>query len=131
LVAQSSVERKPLRSKKRTETIDEYIRTFPKDVQAILERIRQSIRKAVPEAEETISYRMPAFKLNGRILVYFAAFTRHIGLFPPAPREFKNEVSKYAGPKGNLKFTIGEPIPYDLITRIVLFRKKLILDYEK
>lgn len=131
MVAQSSVERKPLRSKKRTETIDEYIRTFPKDVQAILERIRQSIRKAVPEAEETISYRMPAFKLNGRILVYFAAFTRHIGLYPPAPREFKNEVSRYQGPKGNLKFPTDERIPYDLVRRIVLFRKKAMLDNEK
>jgi uncharacterized protein YdhG (YjbR/CyaY superfamily) len=131
LVAQSSVERKPLRSKKRTETIDEYIKTFPRDIQAILERIRQSIRKAVPEAEETISYRMPAFKLNGRILVYFAAFTRHIGLYPPAPKEFKNEISKYEGPKGNLKFPTDEPIPYDLVTRIVLHRKKAILDSRK
>jgi len=56
--------------------------------------------------------------------VYFAAFRRHIGIYPPAPREFKNEVSKYEGPKGNLKFPIDEPIPYDLVTRIVLFRKK-------
>jgi len=84
-----------------------------------------------PEAEETISYRMPAFKLRGRVLVYFAAFRRHIGLYPPAPREFKNEVSKYEGPKGNLKFPIDEPIPYDLVTRIVLFRKKVILDRKK
>ena len=108
--------------------MDDYIKSFPKDVQSILEKIRQSIRKAVPDAEETISYRMPAFKLNGRILVYFAAFRRHIGLYPPAPKEFKIEVSKYEGPKGNLKFPIDEQIPYDLVTRIVLFRKKAILD---
>jgi len=81
--------------------MDEYIKAFPKDVQSVLEKIRQSIRKAVPEAEETISYRMPAFKLKGRVVVYFAAFRTHIGLFPPAPREFKKEVSKYEGPKGN------------------------------
>jgi uncharacterized protein YdhG (YjbR/CyaY superfamily) len=111
--------------------MDEYIKAFPKDVQSVLEKIRQSIRKAVPEAEETISYRMPTFKLKGRVLVYFAAFRKHIGLFPPAPREFKKEVSKYEGPKGNLKFPMDEPIHYDLITRIVLFRKKAILDRKK
>jgi uncharacterized protein YdhG (YjbR/CyaY superfamily) len=111
--------------------MDEYIKAFPKDVQSVLEKIRQSVRKAAPEAEETISYRMPAFKLKGRVLVYFAAFRRHIGLYPPAPREFKNEVSKFEGPKGNLKFPIDEPIPYDLVTRIVLFRKKVILDRKK
>jgi uncharacterized protein YdhG (YjbR/CyaY superfamily) len=111
--------------------MDEYIKAFPKDVQGVLEKIRQSIRKAVPEAEETISYRMPTFKLKGRVLVYFAAFRKHIGLFPPAPREFKKEVSKYEGPKGNLKFPTDEPIPYDLVTRIVLFRKKAILDRTK
>jgi len=69
--------------------------------------------------------------LKGRVVVYFAAFRTHIGLFPPAPREFKKEVSKYEGPKGNLKFPTDEPIPYDLITRIVLFRKKAILDRTK
>jgi len=69
--------------------------------------------------------------LKGRVLVNFAAFRKHIGLFPPAPREFKKEVSKYEGPKGNLKFPTDEPIPYDLITRIVLFRKKPILDRKK
>jgi len=111
--------------------MDEYIKAFPKDVQSVLEKIRQSIGKAVPEAEETISYRMPSFKLKGRILVYFAAFRKHIGFYPPAPREFKKEVSKYEGPKGNLKFPTDEPIPYDLITRIVLFRKKAILDRKK
>jgi uncharacterized protein YdhG (YjbR/CyaY superfamily) len=131
LVAKNSAGRNALRSKNQPETIDEYIKAFPKDVQSVLEKIRQSIRKAVPEAEETISYRMPTFKLKGRVLVYFAAFRRHIGLFPPAPREFKNEVSKYEGPKGNLKFPTDEPIPYDLITRIVLFRKKAILDRKK
>ena len=131
MVGKSSAGRNPLRSKNQFETMDEYIKAFPKDVQSVLEKIRQSVRKAAPEAEETISYRMPAFKLKGRVLVYFAAFRRHIGLYPPAPREFKNEVSKYEGPKGNLKFPTDEPIPYDLVTRIVLFRKKVILDMKK
>ena len=131
MVAKSSAGRNVLRSKNQPETMDEYIKAFPKDVQSVLEKIRQSIRKAVPEAEETISYRMPSFKLKGRVLVYFAAFRKHIGFYPPAPREFKKEVSKYEGPKGNLKFPTDEPIPYDLITRIVLFRKKAILDRKK
>lgn len=68
--------------KKQFETIDEYIKTFPEDVQAILEKIRETIRKAAPEAVETISYQMPAFKLNGRTLVYFAAWKNHIGFYP-------------------------------------------------
>jgi uncharacterized protein YdhG (YjbR/CyaY superfamily) len=131
LVAKNSAGRNALRSKNQPEMMDEYIKAFPKDVQSVLEKIRQSIRKAVPEAEEAMSYRMPTFKLKGRVLVYFAAFTRHIGLYPPAPREFKSEVSKYEGPKGNLKFPTDEQIPYDLITRIVLFRKKAILDRMK
>ena len=128
MVAESSAGRKTVQSKKESETIDGYIKTFPRDVQSILEKIRLTVRKAAPEAVETISYRMPAFKLKGRVLVYFAAFRRHIGLYPPAPREFKNEVYKYEGPKGNLRFPIDEPIPYDLITKIVRFRKKAILD---
>jgi uncharacterized protein YdhG (YjbR/CyaY superfamily) len=131
LVAKSSAGRKTIQSKKRFETIDKYIETFPKDVQSILEKMRQTIRKAAPEAEETISYQMPTFKLKGSVLVYFAAFRRHIGLFPPAPREFKKEVSSYEGPKGNLKFPTDKPMPYDLVTRIVLFRKKAIQENKK
>jgi uncharacterized protein YdhG (YjbR/CyaY superfamily) len=116
--------RKSLRSQKQFETIDEYIKTFPKEVQIILEKTRQTIRKAAPEAEEAISYHIPTFKLNGSNLVHFAAFRKHIGLYPPAPKEFKKEVSLYEGPKGNLRFPIDKPIPYDLVTRIVLFRRK-------
>ena len=128
MVAKSSAGRKTIQSKKQFETIDEYIETFPKDAQSILEKMRQTIRKAAPEAEETISYQMPTFKLKGSVLVYFAAFRRHIGLFPPAPREFKKEVSLYLGPKGNLKFPTDKPIPYELVTRIVLSRRKEILE---
>lgn len=131
MVAQSLAGKKRSRSEKQFETIDEYVNKFPKNVQAILEKMRTTIKKAAPEAEETISYKMPTFKLKGSVLVYFAAFRRHIGLFPPAPREFKNEISKYEGPKGNLKFPTDEPIPYDLVTRIVLFRKKAIIDSKK
>src|SRR3989442_9792439 len=113
-------------AKKQFETIDEYIKTFPKDVQSILEKMRQTIKRAAPDAEEAISYQIPTFKLEGASLVHFAAFRKHIGLYPPAPREFKKEVSSYEGPKGNLKFPIDKPIPYDLVTWIVLFRRKIL-----
>src|SRR5437899_13064465 len=113
---------------KQIETIDEYIKSFPKDVQSILEKIRQTVKRAAPEAEETISYQIPTFKLKGTSLVHFAAFRKHIGLYPPAPREFKKEVSSYLGPKGNLKFPTDKPIPYDLFTSIVLSRRRKILE---
>jgi uncharacterized protein YdhG (YjbR/CyaY superfamily) len=106
--------------------VEAYIRTFPKNVRDILQAIRRAIRAAAPGAEETISYRMPAFKFQGRIVAYFAAFTNHIGLYPPAPKEFKKEASRYLGPKGNLKFPINEPIPLGLVKRIVKYRVKEI-----
>jgi uncharacterized protein YdhG (YjbR/CyaY superfamily) len=127
LVTKSSAGRKTVQSEKQFETIDEYIKTFPKDVQTILGKMRQTIRRAAPEAEETISYQIPTFKLNGNSIAHFAAFKKHIGLYPPAPGVFKKEVSAYEGPKGNLRFPTDKPIPYDLVTRIVLFRKKEIL----
>lgn len=110
--------------RKHSETIDEYISACPKDVQRILEKIRHTIRKAAPDAVETISYQIPTFKLDGKALVRFAAFKNHIGLYPPAPKPFKKEASHYAGPKGNLKFPLDKPIPLDLVKRIVLFRVK-------
>ena len=105
--------------------IDEYIAGFPSDVQKILQRIRKTIRKAAPNAEEAISYAIPAFKLNGN-LIFFAAFKNHIGLFPPVSGDAKLEkaLSRYAGPKGNLKFPFDQPIPYDLIARITRLRVK-------
>ena len=93
--------------------------------------MRQTIRRAVPEAEETISYQIPTFKLKGSSLVHFAAFKKHLGLYPPAPKEFKKEASQYEGPKGNLKFPIDKPIPYDLVTRIVLSLRKRALEKKK
>lgn len=103
--------------------VDEYIAMFPDDVQKILKKIRALIRKTVPKAEESISYQIPAYKLNG-VLIYFAAFKNHVSVYP-APRgeaEFKAELSAYKGGKGTVQFPIGEPIPYDLIARIVKFR---------
>jgi uncharacterized protein YdhG (YjbR/CyaY superfamily) len=105
--------------------IDRYIAQFPADVQAILEKVRATIRHAAPEAKETISYLMPAFKLHG-VLVYFAAWKHHIGLYPPVSgdKTLEKAVARYAGPKGNLQFPLDEPIPYDLIERIVKLRVK-------
>ncbi|MFN8441307.1 MAG: DUF1801 domain-containing protein [Caldilineaceae bacterium] len=110
--------------------IDEYISRFPEDVQAILQQIRQTIHAAAPEAKETISYQMPAFKLKGN-LVYFAAWKKHIGFYPPVSgdEELVKEVAIYAGEKGNLQFPLDQPMPLDLITRIVKQRIKEDLAY--
>jgi uncharacterized protein YdhG (YjbR/CyaY superfamily) len=114
-----------LKNKQIPKNIDEYIARCPLDVQEILERIRQTVRKAAPDAEEIISYRMPAFRQNG-ILVYFAAFKKHIGLYPPISGDaaIEKAISVYAGPKGNLQFPLDRPIPYGLIGRIVKLRVK-------
>ena len=105
--------------------IDGYISQFSADVQAILQKVRTTISSAAPEAMETISYLMPAFKLHG-MLVYFAAWKKHIGLYPPisGDKALEKAVARYAGPKGNLQFPLDEPIPYDLIERIVKLRVK-------
>ena len=105
--------------------IDEYIASFPPEVRAILKKIRLTIKNAAPGAQETISYKIPAFRLQ-RILVYFAAFKNHIGLYPPVKGDAKlvKAASAYAGEKGNLQFPLDHPIPYGLIERIVKFRVK-------
>jgi uncharacterized protein YdhG (YjbR/CyaY superfamily) len=105
------------------ENIDEYISGFPEEIRDLLEQIRQTIRNAAPEATEAISYQMPTFRLNGN-LVHFAAFKGHIGLYP-APtgiETFRKELSAYKGGKGSVQFPITDPLPLDLITRIVRFR---------
>ena len=106
--------------------MDEYIETFPEDVQKILEEMRQTIKKAAPEAVEAISYQMPTFKLNGKNLVHFAAFKNHIGFYPmPSGIEaFKNDLSSYKQGKGSVQFPMDKPIPYDFIKKIVDFRAK-------
>jgi len=113
---------------KKFKTMDEYIKTFPNDVQNILEKMRQTIRKAAPEAVEAISYQMPTFKLNGKNLVHFAAWKNHIGFYPtPSGTEtFKKELSPYKRTKGSVQFPLELPIPYDLVEKIVIFRMKEI-----
>ncbi len=102
-------------------TVADYIAGFPKDVQKILRTIRKTIRAAAPDAEESISYRIPTYKLNGP-LIYFAAYKAHIGLYPitaPVRAKFKRELAGYKGGKGTVQFPLDEPIPYALIARIV------------
>ena len=105
--------------------IDEYIAGFPADVREILEKIRMTIGRAAPDAEEKISYRMPAFTLRGN-LVHFAAYKNHIGLYP-APtgtEEFNKELSVYRAAKNSVRFPLDRPIPFDLISKIVKIRVK-------
>ena len=106
-------------------TIDEYIAACPKEVQPVLEQIRATVHQAAPDAQETISYQMPAFTLNG-ILVYFAAHPKHIGFYPTPSgiEKFKPEIAGYEWAKGSVQFPLSEPLPTDLIRRIVEFRVK-------
>jgi uncharacterized protein YdhG (YjbR/CyaY superfamily) len=108
---------------KPSENVDTYIRSFPPNIQEILERIRETIQKAAPGAEECISYQMPAYKLNG-ILVYFAAAKNHIGFYPTGSgiEAFKNEFSGYKWSKGAVQFPLDQPMPIELIDRMVRFR---------
>lgn len=106
------------------QSIDDYIAAAPEEVRPVLESIRATVRKAAPQATERISYRMPAFFLDGAI-VYFAAFKKHIGLYPPVHDEsLKPLLARYAGPKGNLQFPLSQPMPHALITRVVKSRIK-------
>lgn len=107
-------------------TIDEYIAGFPAGIQQLLEQVRATIKKAAPEAEETISYGMPAFRYEGRGLVYFSAFKAHIGFYPipSGMKAFKKELSSYKTGKGSVQFPLDEPMPLKLITDIVKFRVK-------
>ena len=109
--------------KEKFETIDDYINTFPEDVQLILQGLRRTIREAAPQAREAISYQMPTFKLNGN-LVHFAAYKNHIGFYPaPSGIEaFKDDLAPYRFSKGAIQFPIDQPIPHDLVSKIVQFR---------
>ncbi|MFT8322742.1 MAG: DUF1801 domain-containing protein [Bacillus sp. (in: firmicutes)] len=109
--------------KTKFESIDEYIVTFSPDVQDILNRLRRVIKEAVPEAEEKISYQMPTFVWHGN-LVHFAAYNKHIGFYPTPNgiSAFQQELSAYKGGKGSVQFPLEEPLPYELITKIVKFR---------
>lgn len=103
--------------------IDEYIEGFPRDVQVLLEKLRMTIRKAAPRAEEAIKYQIPTFVLNGN-LVHFGAFKKHIGFYPASSgvRKFSRELSAFEGGKGTVRFPFDRPIPFSVVSRIVKFR---------
>ena len=108
---------------------DEYISSFPKETQILLQEVRKTIKNVAPEADESISYGMPAYKLNGKALVYFAGYKNHIGFYatPTGHAEFTEELAKYKQGKGSVQFPINEPMPLDLITKIVKFRISEVL----
>lgn len=112
-------------AKSSAKDVDAFIAKYPKDVQEILNRVRETIRAAAPGAEEGINYGIPTFFLNGN-LVHFSAFKAHIGFYPTPSgiEKFKKELSKYEGAKGSVKFPLDQPIPYALIAKIVQFRVK-------
>jgi uncharacterized protein YdhG (YjbR/CyaY superfamily) len=108
-------------------SVDEYIATHPEDVQAILRRVRSIIRTAMPDAEETISYQIPAYKLSGGAALYFAGWKQHFSLYPLTDgliEEFKEEIAPYKISKGTIRFSLADPIPVKLIERIAKFRAK-------
>ncbi|CAN5405609.1 DUF1801 domain-containing protein [soil metagenome] len=111
-------------------SIDEYITGFPSEVQHILVKIRNTIKEVTPDAGEKISYGIPTFTLNNTYLIYFAAYKKHIGIYPaPIEKEaFKEDFSSYKTGKGTVQFPLDKPIPFDLITKIVKFRVKENID---
>ena len=110
---------------KKPSTVDEYIAGYPEEIQALLERVRATVKKAAPKAEEVISYNIPGYKLNG-MLVWFAAFSKHIGLYPRGSgiENFKKELAGYKTSKGTVQFPFDKPLPLGLISRIVKYRVK-------
>ena len=113
--------------------IDDYIKKYPKDIQKTLNDFRKIIRKLAPTSEESISYGIPTFDLNGKHLVHFAAFKNHIGFFPtssPIP-VFKKELAGYKTSKGTIQFPLDQPIPFDLVKKIVEFRVKEVSGGDK
>jgi uncharacterized protein YdhG (YjbR/CyaY superfamily) len=113
------------KTKQQTKTIDEYIELFPEKIKIILRKMKGIIKKAAPQATETISYQIPTFKLHGN-LVYFAAFKDHISFFPTSSgvEKFKKELSGFVTSKGTIQFPLDKPIPYGLVRKITQYRVK-------
>lgn len=118
--------------KKPVSTVDEYISSFPADVQPMLENVRQAIRKAAPDANETMSYGIPTFDLNGKHLVFFAGWKRHISVYPlPAGDEaFQQRIAQYKRVKSTVQFPLEKPIPYDLVGEIVTLLQREKPDHD-
>jgi uncharacterized protein YdhG (YjbR/CyaY superfamily) len=115
------------------QTIDDYIANYPENIQALLKKMRETIKKAAPDATETINYGIPTFTLAGRNLVHFGAAKKHIGFYPTPSgiEKFQKELSKYEGAKGSVQFPLDQPIPYALIAKITKFRVKEMADKAK
>lgn len=111
------------------DSVDEYIVSFPNEVRSVLQKLRKTVKTLVPEAMESMSYGMPGYKLNGKPLVYFAAFKRHIGFFPtPSGIDaLDKETKQYRTGKGTMQFPHNKPVPWDLIKRIVKLREKEVV----
>ncbi len=108
--------------------VEDYIKSFPLEIQVLLNQIRETILKIAPLATESISYAMPTYKINGSPLIYFAGFKNHIGLYatPSGHKKFEIELAKYKQGKGSVQFPLNEPLPLKLISKIVMYRAKLI-----
>lgn len=108
--------------------VDAYIDGFPTAVQAVLRRVRKTIKQAVPAAEESISYGMPAYKLNGQAVVYFAGYAKHVGFYatPTGHAAFKKQLARYKQGRGSVQFPLDAPLPYELIAQIAAFRAKAV-----
>jgi uncharacterized protein YdhG (YjbR/CyaY superfamily) len=115
-------------------SVDEYIASQPEAVQAVLRRVRGSIRRAVPKAEEVISYKIPTYKLNGRAMLYFAGWAQHYSLYPSSDRmvaALEDELARYEVSKGTIRFPLSEPVPVKLIEKIARFRAKELATRQK
>lgn len=108
------------------ETVDEYISSFPAETQAVLKKVRQAIREVLPDAEEVISYQIPAFKIGGKYVIYFAGFAKHISVYPipHGDAALAKEIAPYVAGKGTVRFSLDKPIPYDLIKKLAKALKK-------
>lgn len=129
----NTYEPKPVIMNKEDITVDSYIKSFPENIRELLKQIRSVIKENAPEAEESYSYQMPAYRTNGKPLVYFAGFKNHIGFYatPTGHAKFKKELSKYKQGKGSVQFPLDKPLPLDLIARIVKFRAEENADRKK
>jgi uncharacterized protein YdhG (YjbR/CyaY superfamily) len=115
-------------------SVDEYIASQPEAAQGVLERVRRTIRKAVPGAEEVISYQIPAYKLNGRAVIYFAGWSQHYSVYPSTARlvaAFKDDLGRYEVTKGTIRFPLSEPVPVRLIEAVARFRAKEVAERER
>jgi len=115
-------------------SVDEYIASRPEATQGVLERVRRTIRKALPGAEEVISYQIPAYKLNGRTVIYFAGWRQHYSVYPSTDRlvvRFKKDLARYEVSKGTIRFPLSEPVPVKLIAAVAKFRAKEVAEREK